>query len=90
MSHDHHIHQYPQHKHPFQLLEGHGSLPSTPQEQRRAVLWRRAYEAGVRDARTVHTVPPPLFKSGSVCMAAKKRWETRYPKLRATSSSLDL
>ena len=38
MSHDH---QYPQHKHPFQLLEGHGSLPSTPQEQRRAVLWRR-------------------------------------------------
>ena len=41
MSHDDHIHQYPQHKHPFQLLEGHGSLPSTPQEQRRAVLWRR-------------------------------------------------
>ena len=38
MSHDH---QHPQHKHTFQLLEGHGSLPSTPQEQRRAVLWRR-------------------------------------------------
>ena len=41
MSHDDHIHQYPQHKHPFQLLEGHGSLPGTPQEQRRAVLWRQ-------------------------------------------------
>ena len=41
MSHDDHIHQYPQHKHTFQLLEGHGSLPSNPQEQRRAVLWRQ-------------------------------------------------
>ena len=41
MSHDDHIHQYSQHKHPFQLLEGHGSLPGIPQEQRRAVLWRR-------------------------------------------------
>ncbi len=41
MSHDDHIHQYPQHKHLFQLLEGHGSLASTPQEQRSAVLWRR-------------------------------------------------
>ena len=41
MSHDDQNHQYPLHKHPFQLLEGHGSLPSTPQEQRRAVLWRR-------------------------------------------------
>ena len=41
MSHDDHIHQYPQHKHPFQLLEGHGSLQGTPQEQRRAVLWRQ-------------------------------------------------
>ena len=38
MSHDQH---HPQHKHPFQLLEGHGSLPGTPQEQRRAVLWRQ-------------------------------------------------
>lgn len=38
MSHDH---QHPQHKHTFQLLEGHGSLPSTTQEQRRAVLWRQ-------------------------------------------------
>jgi hypothetical protein len=38
MSHDH---QHPQHKHTFQLLEGHGSLPSNPQEQRRAVLWRQ-------------------------------------------------
>ena len=38
MSHDH---QHPQHKHTFQLLEGHGSLPSTPQEQRRAELWRQ-------------------------------------------------
>jgi hypothetical protein len=34
-------HQNPQHKHTFQLLEGHGSLPSNPQEQRRAVLWRQ-------------------------------------------------
>ena len=41
MSHDDHIHQYPLHKHLFQLLEGHGSLPCTPQEQRRAVLWRQ-------------------------------------------------
>jgi hypothetical protein len=32
-------HQYPQHT--FQLLEDHGSLPSTPREQKRAVLWRR-------------------------------------------------
>ena len=38
MSHDH---QHPQHKHTFQLLEGHGSLPSNPQEQRKAVLWRQ-------------------------------------------------
>jgi hypothetical protein len=38
MNHDHY---HPQHKHPFQLLEGRGSLPSTPQEQRRAVLWRQ-------------------------------------------------
>ena len=36
MSHDH---QHPQHT--FQLLEGHGSLPSNPQEEKRAVLWRR-------------------------------------------------
>jgi len=41
MSHDDHIHHHPQHKHPFQLLEGHGSLPGTPQEQRRAMLWHR-------------------------------------------------
>ena len=41
MSHDHQDHQYPQHKYPFQILEGHGSLPGSPQEQRRAVLWRR-------------------------------------------------
>src|SRR5438876_1421393 len=41
MSHDDHIHQHPLHKHPFQLLEGHGSLPSTTQEQRRALLWRQ-------------------------------------------------
>jgi hypothetical protein len=34
-------HQRSQHKHPFQLLEGHSSPPSNPQEQRRAVLWRR-------------------------------------------------
>ncbi len=38
MSHDDH---HPQHKHTFQLLEGRGSLPSSPQEQRRAVIWRR-------------------------------------------------
>jgi hypothetical protein len=38
MSHDH---QYPQHKHTFQKLEGHGSLPGNPQEQKRAVLWRQ-------------------------------------------------
>ena len=41
MSHDDHIHHHPQHKHPFQLLEGHGSLPGTPQELMRAVLWRQ-------------------------------------------------
>jgi hypothetical protein len=41
MSHDDHIHQHPQHKLTFQLLEGHGSLPSTPQEQRRVVLWHQ-------------------------------------------------
>ena len=41
MSHDDHIYQHPQHKHPFQLLEGHGSLPGTPQELMRAVLWRQ-------------------------------------------------
>jgi hypothetical protein len=34
-------HQLPQHKHTFQLLEGNGSLPSNPREQRRAMLWRR-------------------------------------------------
>jgi hypothetical protein len=33
--------QHPQYQHTFQLLEGHGSLPSNPQEQRRAVLWRQ-------------------------------------------------
>src|SRR5436305_11585269 len=33
--------QYPQHNHTFQLVEGHGSPPSNPQEQRRALLWRR-------------------------------------------------
>ena len=32
-------HQHPQHT--FQLLEGDGSLPSTPWEQKRAGLWRR-------------------------------------------------
>ena len=41
MSHDDHIHHHPQHKHPFQLLEGHVSLPGTPQELMRAVLWRQ-------------------------------------------------
>jgi hypothetical protein len=46
MSHDDHIHQHPQHKHTFQLLEGHGSLPSNPQEQRRAVLWRQRMKLG--------------------------------------------
>ena len=34
-----HDHQHPHHT--FQLLEGHGSLPSTPQEQMRAMLWRQ-------------------------------------------------
>ena len=34
-------HQLSQHKHTFQLLEGNGSLPSNPREQRRAMLWRR-------------------------------------------------
>ncbi len=41
MSHDDQNHHYPQHQHPFQLLEGYGSLPSNPQEQRKAVLWRQ-------------------------------------------------
>ena len=89
MSHDDHIHQYPQHKNPFQLLEGHGSLPDTPQEQRRAVLWRRRMKLEF-EMQGLFIHAPPLFMSGSVCMAAKKRWETRYPKLRATSFSLDL
>jgi len=38
MSHDQ---QHPQHKHTFQLLEGSGSLPSSPQEQSQALLWRQ-------------------------------------------------
>jgi hypothetical protein len=38
MSHDD---QHPQHMHTFQLLEGSGSLPSTPQERSKAVLWRQ-------------------------------------------------
>jgi hypothetical protein len=38
MSHDD---QHPQQKHTFQLLEGSASLPSTPQEQSKAVLWRQ-------------------------------------------------
>jgi hypothetical protein len=38
MSHDD---QHLQHKHTFQLLEGSGSLPSSPQEQRKAFLWRQ-------------------------------------------------
>ena len=33
--------QRPQHQHLFQLLEGQGSPPSNPREQRRALLWRR-------------------------------------------------
>jgi hypothetical protein len=41
MSHDQQDHHHPQHKHTFQLLEGNGSPPSTPQEQRRAELWRQ-------------------------------------------------
>ncbi len=41
MSHDDHIHQHPQHQHPFQILEGSGSLPNTPQEQSKAMLWRQ-------------------------------------------------
>lgn len=32
---------HPQHMHTFQLLEGSGSLPSTPQEQSKAILWRQ-------------------------------------------------
>jgi hypothetical protein len=36
-----HIHHHPQHTNIFQLLEGSGSLPSTPQEQRKALLWRQ-------------------------------------------------
>lgn len=38
MSHDD---QHPQHKHTFQLVEGSGSRPGTPQEQSKAVLWRQ-------------------------------------------------
>jgi hypothetical protein len=38
MSHDD---QHPQHKHTFQLMEGSGSLPSTPQERSKALLWRQ-------------------------------------------------
>lgn len=38
MSHDD---QHPQHRHTFQLLEGSGSLPSSPQERSKAVLWRQ-------------------------------------------------
>jgi hypothetical protein len=44
MSHDQQDHQdqhHPQHTHTFQLLEGSGSLPSTPQEQSKAFLWRQ-------------------------------------------------
>jgi len=33
--------QRPQHTHLFQLVEGHGSPPDNPREQRRALLWRR-------------------------------------------------
>ncbi len=38
MSHDD---QHPQHMHTFQLLEGSGSLPSSPQERSKALLWRQ-------------------------------------------------
>jgi hypothetical protein len=44
MSHDEKDQQdqhHPQHKRTFQLLEGSGSLPSTPQEQSKALLWRQ-------------------------------------------------
>ena len=41
MSHDDHIRHHPQHTNIFQLLEGSVSLPSTPQELMRAVLWRQ-------------------------------------------------
>jgi hypothetical protein len=33
--------QYSQHKDTFQLVEGHGSPPSNPQEQKKALLWRQ-------------------------------------------------
>jgi hypothetical protein len=33
--------QRSQHKHAFQLVEGHGFPPSNPQEQKKALLWRR-------------------------------------------------
>jgi hypothetical protein len=39
MNQEHQDHQHPQNT--FKLLEGHGSLPSTPQEQIRAMLWRQ-------------------------------------------------
>ncbi len=38
MSHDD---QHPQHMHTFQLVEGSGTLPSTPQERSKALLWRQ-------------------------------------------------
>ena len=38
MSHDD---QHPQHMHTFQRLEGSGSLPSSPQERSKALLWRQ-------------------------------------------------
>ena len=33
--------QHSQHNHTFQLVEGHGSPPINPQEQKKAVLWRQ-------------------------------------------------
>ena len=33
--------QRSQHKDTFQLVEGHGSPPSDPQEQKKALLWRQ-------------------------------------------------
>ena len=41
MSNDQQDQHHPQHKHTFQLLEGSGSVPSTPQEQSKALLWRQ-------------------------------------------------
>ncbi len=38
MSHDD---QHPQHRHTFQLVERSGSLPSSPQERSKALLWRQ-------------------------------------------------